>query len=162
MRAHARTKGQWCITEFLSLVLVRCATTLCVADLASACASARTGAHHETAPPNIVMRVLDSLPPADAIVAPAIVRVINGTAQPFRVQIAYGGSLHTLGSVSGLETREFAIARRDIVGYYQFRLLATMRDNRAEPHESEPFALNGANMVEWQVDARRLRSVTLR
>ena len=83
------------------------------------------------------------------------------TAQPLQVQISYGGSMHALGSVSGLETREFTIARRVIAGYYQFWLLATPYGS-GDSRESEPFALNGAHMVEWNVDGRHLRSVTLR
>ena len=163
MRTRTQSNGQPLHASSVPACFVAVRVSLSAAMLAlTACASTRSRTHSELAVPAEMAAPRDSAPTPELVEGPAIVHIVNQTAQPYRVSIVFGGgSSRVLGSVSGLEARDFAIARKTMFGYEEFQLTVAVRDGTAH-RESERFSFTGARVVEWTLDSRLSRSVTLR
>jgi hypothetical protein len=127
----------------------------------TACASSSAVPHRESTVPVAVASKRDSTLATDSEQATVIVHIVNLIPQAYRVSIAVDGVTRVLGSVSGFETRDFAIDRRSIAGNPKCQLFVAERGG-APPRDSEFFPLSGARGVTWILDSRLLPFVTLR
>lgn len=92
---------------------------------------------------------------------PLVIHVVNHTAQVYRVSIAFRTSAQVLGSVPALESRDFVVARRNVLAYREMHLVAAWRDG-AGRRDSEEFPVQNVSTVDWTLDSTPIRSVKLR
>jgi hypothetical protein len=101
-------------------------------------------------------------PPSGLFAAPeAVVRVVNGTTQAYRMSLVADLSVFELGTVSALDARDFTLTRQNLLGHSQFHLVAITRE-LSERRESEQFVLERGNTVRWILDATFSRVVNVR
>src|SRR5262249_36189901 len=129
--------------------------------LAYACASGGAENARVAAAPRPLVAVDGRTDLSDEVETTAIVRIVNRTTTSVRISLIYDGTTHLLGNVPALETREIPVVRKTLVGIPQLQLGAAPRVGSGQ-EISEVFSLSGARLVEWQLDARHLHSVTLR
>lgn len=127
----------------------------------SACASSSVVPHRDSRVPLTVAMPGDSTLLAESEQATVTVHIVNEMAQAYRVSIRLDGVMRVLGSVPGLETRDFAIDQKSVAGSAKCQLFVAER-NGAHPRDSEFFPLSGARRVTWILDSRQLHFVTLR
>lgn len=99
--------------------------------------------------------------PDGALQPAAIVRIVNETAETYRVSLAYGNFARVLGTVPAFDHVDFILLRNIIVGYEDFELVAVLRSGTGR-RNSERFTFSGAASVTWTIDAAQSRAVTLR